>query len=137
MARKHLPLMIGGAEVEITGKGFRVITRDDDEREVWWYAAKRAVKRGYHPKTIRLYGGLDSLSDVQKMFDRCNDLWTEMLDWLAAGQLDNRPVYDGHGRRAGGLLLQGPGIGLSRYPVQHPARVRFLGGRAQAGRRQA
>jgi hypothetical protein len=56
-----------------------------------------------------------------------NDLWTKMLDWLAAGELDNRPVYDGHGRRAGGLLFQGPGIGLSRYPVQHPARVRFLG----------
>jgi len=95
MARKHLPLKIGGAQVEITGKGFRIITRDDGEREVWWYAAKRAVKRGYHPKTIRLYGALDSLSDVQKMFDRCNDLWTEMLDWLAAGELDNRPIYDG------------------------------------------
>jgi len=94
MARKHLPLTIGNAEVEITGKGFRIITRDEGEREVWWYAAKRAVKRGYHPKTIRLYGDLDSLSDVQKMFDRCNDLWTEMLDWLAAGELDNRPIYD-------------------------------------------
>ena len=95
MARKHLLLTIGGAEVEITGKGFRIITRNNSEREVWWYAAKRAVKRGYHPKTIRLYGDLDSLSDVQKMFDRCNSLWTEMLDWLAAGEADNRPIYDG------------------------------------------
>jgi len=55
MARKHLPLTIGGVEVEITGKGFRIITRNGGEREVWWYAAKRAVKRGYHSKTMRLY----------------------------------------------------------------------------------
>jgi hypothetical protein len=34
MARKHLPLTIGSAEVEITGKGFRIITRDEGEREV-------------------------------------------------------------------------------------------------------
>jgi hypothetical protein len=87
--------MVGGVEVEITGKGFRVITRDDGEREAWWYGAKRAVKRGYHPKTMRLYGNLDSLGDVQKMFDRCNDLWTEMLGWLADGEVDNRPIYDG------------------------------------------
>ena len=53
MARKHLPLMVGELEVEVTGKGFRIITREDDEREVWWYAAKRAAKHGYQPKTMR------------------------------------------------------------------------------------
>jgi antirestriction protein ArdC len=60
-------------------------TREDDAREAWWYAAKRAAKKGYHPRTVRLYGDLNSLSDIQAMFDRCNVLWFEMLDWLEAG----------------------------------------------------
>jgi hypothetical protein len=92
MARKHLPLTVGALEVEVTGKGFRIITRQDGEREAWWYAAKRAAKRGYHPKTMRLYGDLELVGDVQKMFDRCNDLWTEMLDWMESGEIDNRPI---------------------------------------------
>jgi hypothetical protein len=29
------------------------------------------------------------------MFSRCNGLWAEMLDWLEAGEVDNRPIYDG------------------------------------------
>jgi hypothetical protein len=96
MARKHLPLQVGGIEVEVTGKGFRIIDRGDGrEREAWWYAAKRAAKRGFHPKVLRLYGDLNSVKDVEAMFDRCNDLWTEMLDWSDAGEVDNRPVYDG------------------------------------------
>ena len=95
MARKHLPLMVGGLEVEVTGKGFRIITREDGEREAWWYAAKRAAKHGYQPKTMRLYGDLNSLGDVEVMFSRCNGLWAEMLDWLEAGEVDNRPIYDG------------------------------------------
>ncbi|CAN7383538.1 hypothetical protein LJR220_003409 [Bradyrhizobium sp. LjRoot220] len=95
MARKHLPLMIGGLEVEVTGRGFRIITRDDGGREAWWYAAKRAAKRGYHPKTMRLYGDLESLRDVEAMFGRCNTLWAEMQDWIESGEVDNRPIYDG------------------------------------------
>lgn len=96
MARKHLPLLVGGIELEITGKGFRIITRGHNrQREAWWYAAKQAIKAGFHPKVVRLYGDLDSLKDVQAMFDRCNDLWTEMLEWIEAGVADNRPIYDG------------------------------------------
>ncbi|HWW46268.1 MAG TPA: hypothetical protein VNZ94_00315 [Xanthobacteraceae bacterium] len=29
------------------------------------------------------------------MFDRCARYWQEMLDWLAMGQRDRRPIYDG------------------------------------------
>jgi hypothetical protein len=95
MARKHLPLTVDGVEMEVTGNGFRIITRDKGERESWWYAAKRAVKGGYHPKTVRLYGDLNSMLDVKAMFDRCNGLWSEMQDWLESGKVDNRPAYDG------------------------------------------
>ncbi|MCC8949295.1 hypothetical protein H8A97_30390 [Bradyrhizobium sp. Arg62] len=96
MARKHQPLIVGGFEVEVTGRGFRIIERGENrEREPWWYPAKRAIKLGFLPKVVRLYGDLDSLADVQAMFDKCNDLWAEMLEWLEAGEVDNRPIYDG------------------------------------------
>lgn len=29
------------------------------------------------------------------MFNRCNDLWSEMLHWLNQGEIDRRPAYDG------------------------------------------
>ncbi|MGX9443934.1 hypothetical protein ACWX0K_15330 [Nitrobacteraceae bacterium UC4446_H13] len=94
MARKHQPLVIGGIEVEITGQGFRLIDRPGGA-DAYWYAAKRAVKKGFHPSTVRLHGNLSSYGDVKAMFDRCNALWSEMLDWIAAGENDRRPVYDG------------------------------------------
>ncbi|HEY0330104.1 MAG TPA: hypothetical protein VGC77_13510 [Rhodopseudomonas sp.] len=95
MSRKHKPLLVGGIEVEITGRGFRIITRPNSTREAYWYAAKRAADAGFQPPTVRLHGDLNSLSAVRLMFDRCNDLWSEMQDWLNAGKVDTRPVYDG------------------------------------------
>jgi hypothetical protein len=94
MARKHQPLLIGGIQVETTGKGFRLIDRGKGV-DAYWYAAKRAVKKGYSPSTVRLHGDLTSYADVQAMFKRCNELWTEMLEWLEHGESDRRPVYDG------------------------------------------
>ena len=95
MARKHQPLLVGGVQVPITGNGFRLIDRGNGECEAYWYAAKRAVKRGFHPKTFRLSGDLNSLRDVEAMFDRCNSLWQEMLEWLAEGERGPRIVYEG------------------------------------------
>ncbi|MEH2476212.1 hypothetical protein V1281_002618 [Nitrobacteraceae bacterium AZCC 2161] len=95
MSRKHKPLLVGGHEVEITGQGFRIITRLNGAREAYWVAAKRAADTGFQPPTMRLHGDLDSLPAVQAMFNRCNDLWSEMLEWLAAGKNDSRPIYDG------------------------------------------
>ncbi|WP_457492085.1 hypothetical protein [Tardiphaga sp. P5_C7] len=95
MARKHNALMVGGIEVEITGHGFRIITRPSGVREAYWYAAKRATDAGFQPPTVRLHGDLNSLTAVNTMFNRCNDLWSEMLDWISAGKVDTRPVYDG------------------------------------------
>jgi hypothetical protein len=86
--------LIGGIQVEITANGFRLIDRGAG-REAYWYAAKRAVKKGYFPKTVRLHGDLTSFKDVQAMFQRCNVLWSEMTDWMATGESDRRPVYDG------------------------------------------
>ncbi|WP_141339730.1 hypothetical protein [Bradyrhizobium sp. USDA 3458] len=95
MSRKHKPLLIGGIELEITGRGFRIIARPNGVREAYWYAAKRAIQAGYHPSTVRLHGDLNSVQAINAMFNRCNDLWSEMQDWLSAGEADARPVYDG------------------------------------------
>ena len=95
MSRKHQPLLVGGRAVEITGQGFRIITRQNGAREAYWCAAKRAVKAGFQPPTVRLHGDLESLPAVTAMFDRCNDLWSEMQDWIGRGKVDTRPVYDG------------------------------------------
>lgn len=81
--------------VEITGQGFRIIARPSGAREAYWYAAKRAADAGFQPPTVRLHGDLESLPAVTAMFNRCNDLWSEMQDWIGRGKVDNRPVYDG------------------------------------------
>lgn len=94
MARKHQPLLVGGVQVAITGNGFRLIDRPGG-REPYWYAAKRAVAKGFNPKTVRLHGNLDSLKDVEAMFARCNTLWAEMLEWLAEGDSGPRLIWDG------------------------------------------
>jgi hypothetical protein len=95
MARKHLPLLIGGIQVEITGRGFRLVRRGAG-CDAYWYAAKRAVAAGWTPAILRLHGDLASPADVQVMFTRCNSLWGEMLEWMREGISGRRaPIYDG------------------------------------------
>lgn len=72
-----------------------MIKRPTGEREAWWIAAPRAIDAGFLPPVVRLHGDLNSMPAVEAMFTRCNDLWSEMLDWIDKGATDDRPVYDG------------------------------------------
>lgn len=81
--------------VDIDAPGFRLIERDNGESDVYWYAAKRAIDAGYLPRTVRLFGNLNDMQDVERLFNRCHTLWNEMLEWLNKGAKDRRPIYDG------------------------------------------
>lgn len=95
MSRNHLPLKVAGMEIEIDAPGFRVIDRGKGVRQAYWYAAKRAVKSGFSPHTVRLHGDLDSVTDVRRMFAQCHSLWGEMDNWIAQGRVKNRLQFDG------------------------------------------
>jgi hypothetical protein len=84
MARKHKPIVVNGALVEIpkSAQGFRIITRDAGERHAYWYASRVAFLQGYTVKTVRLDGSLDNLAEVEKMFASCASYRQEELVWL-------------------------------------------------------
>ncbi|WP_338633593.1 hypothetical protein [Afipia carboxidovorans] len=88
-------MTVAGQEIEVTGRGFRLIERPSGERHVYWYATPRAVAGGYRPRQVRLHVDLDSVQSVQACFTRCNTLWDEMLKWMDGGKSDRRPVYVG------------------------------------------
>lgn len=87
MARKHKQFSVGGVLVEVPkdSQGFRIIARDNGERQAYWYASDLAIKKGYTVKTVRLHGNLDSASDVERMFVFCNTYFREMTEWLEKG----------------------------------------------------
>lgn len=95
MPRTHHKLVVAGQQIEVTGKGFRLIERRSGELHAYWYAPPRAAAAGYRPRQVRLHVDLKSMQSIQDCFTRCNTLWNEMLDWMNGGKSDRRPVYVG------------------------------------------
>jgi hypothetical protein len=94
MARKRAPILVGGVPIELDAPGFEIRERGN-RREAYWVARKDARKLGYVPRTVRLHGDLNSISELQRMSQRCAVLTLEMKQWLADGGRDPRPIFDG------------------------------------------
>lgn len=94
MARKRLPLTVGGIQIDLDAPGFEIRERGT-RREAYWVASKDARRLGYVPRTVRLHGDLNSVPELNRMAQRCAVLSIEMKQWLAGGGRDPRPIYDG------------------------------------------
>jgi hypothetical protein len=95
MARKRKPLVFSGETVELDAPGLEIRQRKNGVRDLYWIASAEARKRGYLPRTVRLYIDLKSPKDRQDLEQRCKALTSEMLAWLGDPEGQKKPVYDG------------------------------------------
>ena len=86
MARKRKPLVFSGETVELDAPGLEIRQRKNGVCDLYWIASAEACKRGYLPRTVRLYIDLESLKDSQDLEQRCKVLTSEMLAWLGASE---------------------------------------------------
>jgi hypothetical protein len=95
MARKRKPLVFSGETVELDAPGLEIRQRKNGVCDLYWIASAEARKRGYLPRTERLYFDLKSLKDRQDLEQRCKVLTGEMLAWIGDPEGQKKPVYDG------------------------------------------
>lgn len=95
MAQYRKPLSLGGQPVVLDAPGLKLVTRRAGRVEPRWIAAKRAARRGYRPRTVRLHYDLADPNAVAQMASRCRQLQAEMLDWLAEPDRARQLVFDG------------------------------------------
>lgn len=95
MPRSREPISVAGVSVQLDAPGLKAIRRHGGRVEARWFAAPRAIRRGYQPKTVRLHYDLQDTFAVQQMAARCRQLQAEMLDWLADPERKRQIVFDG------------------------------------------
>lgn len=76
--------------------GHVVRPRMDGTWAVFWQARTDLVERGYRPKVVSLWRGIDpSGADRAMISDQCNTMQTEMLVWGRGGLPDATGPFDG------------------------------------------
>lgn len=95
MARKRKPLVFSGESVELDAPGLEIRQRNNGACDLYWIASAEARKRGYLPRTVRLYFDLKDLKSRQDLEQRCKLLTSEMLAWVGDPERQKKPVYDG------------------------------------------
>jgi len=76
--------------------GVVVRARVDGTWVVFWLARTDLVERGYRPKVVPLWRGLEpSAADAAWIADQCTQMQTEMLVWGRGGLPTEASVYDG------------------------------------------
>jgi hypothetical protein len=95
MARKRKPLVFSGESVELDARGLGIRQRNNGACDLYWIASAEARKRGYLPRTVRLYFDLKDLKSRQDLEQRCKLLTSEMLAWVGDPEGQKKPVYDG------------------------------------------
>lgn len=65
-------------------------------REAIWRARADLIKRGYAPKNVRLWKGVE-LTEIDRLWivDRCNACQNDMLLWSRGGLPGNLPTFNG------------------------------------------
>ena len=95
MARKRKPLVVNGETVELDAPGLQVLERPNGAIQQYWVASAGARKRGFIPRTVRLYCDLADPVARRELEHRCKVLTNEMLAWLGDPEGQKKPIYDG------------------------------------------
>jgi hypothetical protein len=95
MARKRDRLRINGETIEIDAPGFKLVKRANGLLQQYWRASDKARKRGYLPRTVRLYFDLTTPQSREELEQCCKSLTNEMLVWLGDPTDTRKPIYDG------------------------------------------
>lgn len=95
MARKRKLLWINGEDVALEAPGLQILRRGNGAVHLYWVATADARRRGYLPRTVRLYFDLGNLRGRRDLEQRCAVLTNEMLAWLGDPEGWKKPVYDG------------------------------------------
>ena len=95
MARKRKPLVVNGETVELDAPGLQVLERPNGAIHQYWIASAEARKRGFIPRTLRLYCDLADPIARRELEHRCKVLTNEMLAWLGDPEGQKKPIYDG------------------------------------------
>jgi hypothetical protein len=78
--------------------GLQRSPRKDGPPALYWVASRIAIAAEFQPKTVRLHYSDDS----PELAERCQDLWAQMLKWLADQDRVEKPIkFDG---TIGGLI---------------------------------
>jgi hypothetical protein len=95
MARKRKPLVVNGETVELDAPGLELVLRPGGTVDQYWRATRRACKRGYVPRTVKLSFDLTTVARRLGIDCQCQVLTNEMLAWLGDPEGQRKPIYDG------------------------------------------
>lgn len=93
MQHRRRTLIVAGQAIEIDAPGLDI--REGGTRRAYWVCPKRGRRMRFQPTILRLHFDLDSAADVERMAAQCRQLYTEMLEWIASPEAQDRITYDG------------------------------------------
>lgn len=87
-------LIVAGQNIEIDAPGLDIRGQGSNRRP-YWVCPKRGRRANFRPFIQRLHYNLDDYAEVERMAAHCRSLYSDMRDWIANPDVQNRAVYDG------------------------------------------
>lgn len=76
---------------ELHAPGLKRMKRSTGRVDLYWVADEALVKKGYRPKTVRLFGDWSDVGQAKEIAARCRVLNAEMLEWAGGGDTTTNP----------------------------------------------
>ncbi|GEO13543.1 integrase [Microvirga aerophila] len=71
---------------ELYAPGLKRMKRHNGRIDLYWVADEQLVKKGYTPKTVRLFGDWNNPHEAIEIAARCRILSAEMLEWAGGAE---------------------------------------------------